>query len=68
MLNNVVSPIDHVVMNHKNQTRANGIWGHVRYNYAQLPQRYYWLYGIYYDLYQRYLPQVSHHWPRKLPW
>jgi hypothetical protein len=25
MLNNVVSPIDHVVMNHKNQTRANGI-------------------------------------------
>jgi hypothetical protein len=32
MLNNVVSPIDHVVMNHQNQTRTNGIWGHVRYN------------------------------------
>jgi hypothetical protein len=30
MLNNNVSPIDHVVMNHQNQT--NGIWGHVRYN------------------------------------
>jgi hypothetical protein len=25
MLNNVVSLIDHVVMNHKNQTRTNGI-------------------------------------------
>jgi hypothetical protein len=31
MLNNMVSPIDHVVMNHKNQTRTNGKWGHVRY-------------------------------------
>jgi hypothetical protein len=31
MLNNVVSPIDHVVMNHQNQTRTNGKWGHVRY-------------------------------------
>jgi hypothetical protein len=25
MLNNMVSPIDHVVMNHQNQTRTNGI-------------------------------------------
>jgi hypothetical protein len=32
MLNNMVSPIDHVVMNHQNQTGTNGIWGHVRYN------------------------------------
>jgi hypothetical protein len=32
MLNNMVSPIDHVVMNHQNQTRTNGIWGHIRYN------------------------------------
>jgi hypothetical protein len=32
MLNNLVSPINHVVMNHQNQTRTNGIWGHVRYN------------------------------------
>jgi hypothetical protein len=31
MLNNMVSTIDHVVMNHQNQTRTNGIWGHVRY-------------------------------------
>jgi hypothetical protein len=31
MLNTMVSPIDHVVMNHQNQTRTNGIWGHVRY-------------------------------------
>jgi hypothetical protein len=31
MLNNVVSPYDHVVMNHQNQTRTNGIWGQVRY-------------------------------------
>jgi hypothetical protein len=31
MLNNMVSLIDHVVMNHQNQTRTNGIWGHVRY-------------------------------------
>jgi hypothetical protein len=30
MLNNMVSPIDHVVMNHQNQTRTNGKWGHVR--------------------------------------
>jgi hypothetical protein len=27
----MVSPNDHVVMNHQNQTRTNGIWGHVRY-------------------------------------
>jgi hypothetical protein len=32
MLNNMVSPIDHVVMNHQNQTRTNVKWGHVRYN------------------------------------
>jgi hypothetical protein len=32
MLNNVASPIDHVVMNHQNQTRTNVIWGHVCYN------------------------------------
>jgi hypothetical protein len=32
MLNNMVSPIDHVVMNHQNQTRTNVIWGHVCYN------------------------------------
>jgi hypothetical protein len=25
MLNKMVSPIDHVVMNHQNQTRTNGI-------------------------------------------
>jgi hypothetical protein len=31
MLNNMVSSIDHVVMNHQNQTRTNGIWCHVRY-------------------------------------
>jgi hypothetical protein len=31
MLNNMVSPIDHVVMNHQNQTQTNGIWVHVRY-------------------------------------
>jgi hypothetical protein len=31
MLNNLVSPIDHVVINHQNQTRTNGFWGHVRY-------------------------------------
>jgi hypothetical protein len=29
----MVSPNDHVVMNHQNQTRTNGIWGHVRYSY-----------------------------------
>jgi hypothetical protein len=27
----MVSPNDHVVMNHQNHTRTNGIWGHVRY-------------------------------------
>jgi hypothetical protein len=27
----MVSPNYHVVMNHQNQTRTNGIWGHVRY-------------------------------------
>jgi hypothetical protein len=32
MLNNMVSPIDHVVMNHQNHTRTNVLWGHVRYN------------------------------------
>jgi hypothetical protein len=32
MLNNKVSPNDHVGMNHQNQTRTNGIWGHVRYS------------------------------------
>jgi hypothetical protein len=32
MLKNMVSPIDHVVMNHQNQTRTNDKWGHVRYN------------------------------------
>jgi hypothetical protein len=32
MLNNMVSPNDHVVMNHQNQTlMAYAIWGHVRY-------------------------------------
>jgi hypothetical protein len=31
MLDNLVSPIDHVVMNHQNHTRTNGIWGHVHY-------------------------------------
>jgi hypothetical protein len=36
MLNNMVSPIDHVVMNHQNQTRINGKWGHVRYR-IQIP-------------------------------
>jgi hypothetical protein len=34
MLNNVVSPIDHVVMNYQNQTRTNGICGHVLGNMA----------------------------------
>jgi hypothetical protein len=32
MLDNMVSPIDHVVMNHQNHTRTNGIRGHVRYS------------------------------------
>jgi hypothetical protein len=31
MVNNMISYIDHVVMNHQNQTQTNGIWGHVRY-------------------------------------
>jgi small-conductance mechanosensitive channel len=31
MLNNMVSHIDHVVMNHQNQTQTNGIRGHVCY-------------------------------------
>jgi hypothetical protein len=31
MLNNMISPTDHVVMNHQNHTQTNGIWGHVRY-------------------------------------
>jgi hypothetical protein len=31
MLNNLVSLIDHVVMNHQNHTRTNGLWGHDRY-------------------------------------
>jgi hypothetical protein len=35
MLNTMVSPIERVVMNHQNQTRTNGIWGHVRYRTAR---------------------------------
>jgi hypothetical protein len=31
-LNNMISPFDHVVMNHQNHTRTNDIWGHVHYN------------------------------------
>jgi hypothetical protein len=31
MLNNMVSIIDSVVVNHRNHTRTNGIWGYVRY-------------------------------------
>jgi hypothetical protein len=31
MLDNMVSLIDHVVMNHQNQTPTNGKWSHVRY-------------------------------------
>jgi hypothetical protein len=31
----MVSPNNHVVMNHQNQTRTNGLWGHVRYSYMQ---------------------------------
>jgi hypothetical protein len=31
ILDNMFSPIDQVVMNQKNQTQTNGIWGHVRY-------------------------------------
>jgi hypothetical protein len=33
----MVSPNDHVVMNHQNQTRTNGIWGHVRYKHWTAP-------------------------------
>ena len=29
--NNMISPIDHVAMNHQNHTRTNGFDGHVRY-------------------------------------
>jgi hypothetical protein len=36
MLNNKVSPIDHVVMNHQNQSQTNGICGHVRYRWPEL--------------------------------
>jgi hypothetical protein len=32
MLNNMVSLIDHVVMNDQNQTQTNGKWGHVHYS------------------------------------
>jgi hypothetical protein len=32
MLNNMVTLIDHVVMNHQNHTQTNDIWGHVRYS------------------------------------
>jgi hypothetical protein len=32
ILNNMVSLVDHVVMNHQNQTRTNGISGHVHYS------------------------------------
>jgi hypothetical protein len=39
MLNNMVNPIDHVVMNHQNQTRTNGKWGHVRYTPARTTTR-----------------------------
>jgi hypothetical protein len=30
--NNMVSPNDHVVMNHQSQTWTNSVWGHVRYS------------------------------------
>jgi hypothetical protein len=40
MLNNMVSLIDHVVMNHQNQTRTNGKWGHVRYSCKLLSMLY----------------------------
>jgi hypothetical protein len=33
----MVSPIDHVVMNHQNQTRTKGKWGHVRYGRQRHP-------------------------------
>jgi hypothetical protein len=32
MLNNMVSTIDRVVMNHQNHTQTNSIWVHVRYS------------------------------------
>jgi hypothetical protein len=35
MLDNMVSPIDHAIMNHQNQTWTTGIWGHVRYTKSQ---------------------------------
>jgi hypothetical protein len=36
MINNMISLIYHVVMNHQNQTQTNGKWGHVRYNCANV--------------------------------
>jgi hypothetical protein len=33
----MVSPIDHVVMNHQNHILTNSILGHVRYSYALAP-------------------------------
>jgi hypothetical protein len=57
MLNNIVSLIDHVVMNHQNHTRTNGIWGHVRYKidpllgklwtYTHLGMKVVWVLSIY---------------------
>jgi hypothetical protein len=38
MLNNLVSLIDHVVINHQNQTWTKGLWGHVRYNFVEWEQ------------------------------
>jgi hypothetical protein len=32
----MVSHNDHVIINHHNQTRTNGIWGHVLYSAAQI--------------------------------
>jgi hypothetical protein len=32
--NQTQTPIDHVVMNHQNQTRTNGIWSHVCYTFV----------------------------------
>jgi hypothetical protein len=43
----MVSPNDHVVMNHQNQTRTNGIWGHVRYRSPAI------------ELYQRYIDYLD---------
>jgi hypothetical protein len=37
MLNNMVSLINLVVMNHQNQTRTNGKWGHVSYKTLATP-------------------------------